>query len=367
METPLLDIHRKLGANLGRFADVLTALDFGDPINEHIATRTHVTVFDVSHMARIVVEGTDSIRLLDNLIPRSMSKSRDGYMLGPTAFLNERAGFKDDVMLYRISSKRWLIVCNAVNRNKILHWLEHQASVLNVKDISIADITFETAMIAIQGPQAVYALRSLGLELEALNKLQFVTNVHYRNSSIDIVSRSGWTGEDGFEAIGNPDVIAKLFMDLVNQGKAKPAGLIARDMLRIEMGFCLYGKEISEDISPIEARYWVFDLEKKSHYIGRDALLQKLRNGVDMIRLGIRMRKGIRFIPRHGDKVYIPDSDIDIGYVTSGTFSPILQRSIAMAYIYTRYSIPGLEIEVSIRGQRYRGKLVDFPFIKPKT
>ena len=367
METPLLDIHKKLGANLGRFANILTALDFGDPINEHITTRTYVAVFDISHMARIIVEGIDSIRLLDNLIPRNISKSKDGYMFGPTAFLNERAGFKDDVMLYRISSKRWLIVCNAINRSKILQWLEYQARELGIKDISIVDITFETAMIAIQGPRAVYALRSLGLELEMLNKLQFVTNINYRNSSIDIVSRSGWTGEDGFEAIGKPDVIAKLFMDLVSQAKAKPAGLIARDMLRIEMGFCLYGNEISEDISPIEARYWVFDLEKKSYYIGRNALLQKLRNGVDMIRLGIRMKKGIKFIPRHSDKVYIPESDIEIGYITSGTFSPILQRSIAMAYIYTRYSIPGLEIEVSIRGRRYRGKLIDFPFIKPKT
>ncbi|HIP56811.1 MAG TPA: glycine cleavage system aminomethyltransferase GcvT [Ignisphaera aggregans] len=367
METPLLDVHKKLGANLGRFADILTALDFGNPMNEHVATRTYVAVFDVSHMARIIVEGADSPRLLDNLIPRSISKSKDGHMLGPTAFLNEKAGFKDDVMLYRISHKQWLIVCNAVNRSKILHWLEHQADALGIKDISIVDVTFETAMIAIQGPQAAYALKSLGLELETLNKLQFATNVRYRDSVIDIVSRSGWTGEDGFEAIGKPDVIAKLFMDLVNQGKAKPAGLIARDMLRIEMGFCLYGREISEDISPIEARYWVFDLDKKSYYIGRDALLQKLRNGVDMIRLGIRMKKGIRFIPRYGDKVYIPESDIEIGYVTSGTFSPILQRSIAMAYIHTRYAIPGLEIEVSIRGQRYRGKLMDFPFVKPKT
>lgn len=367
METPLLDIHKKLGANLGRFANILTALDFGDPINEHIATRTYVAVFDVSHMTRIVVEGTDSALLLDNLVPRNISKSKDGYMFGPTAFLNERAGFKDDVMLYRINSKRWLVVCNAINRNKILHWLEHQACELGIKDISITDITFETAMIAIQGPQAVYSLRSLGLELETLNKLQFVTNVRYRNSSIDIVSRSGWTGEDGFEAIGNPDAIARLFIDLVSQTKAKPAGLIARDMLRIEMGFCLYGNEISEDISPIEARYWVFDLEKKSHYIGRAALLQKLRNGVDRVRLGIRMKKNIRFIPRYGDKVYIPESNIEIGYITSGTFSPILQRSIAMAYIYTRYSILGLEIEVAIRGRRYRGKLIDFPFIKPKT
>ncbi len=364
MQTPLIDIHRKLSATLGQFVGILTALDFGNPIEEHLATRRSVAVFDVSHMGRILVEGPDAPRLLNYLTPREIAKSRDGYMFGPNAFLNERAGFKDDVMLYRINAERWLIVCNAVNRDKVLRWLEYNADQLNTKNITIKDVTMQTAMIAVQGPQSSNALKLLGLDLSSLAKLQFVTDVRYKDGILSIVSRSGWTGEDGFEVIGEIDTVSKLFLDLIEQANAKPAGLIARDTLRIEMGFCLYGNEITEDTTPIEARYWVFDLDKKTEYLGRTALLDKLRKGVDMLRLGIRMKKGVKFVPRKGYKVYIPESDTEIGYITSGAFSPILQRSIAIAYISSRYAILGLDVEVDIRGKRYRGKLVDFPFIQ---
>jgi len=359
--TPLIDIHRALGASIGEFAGVRTALDFGNPVDEHVATRSQATVFDLSHMGRILVKGEDSAEFLNRLIPKDIAKSKDGFMFGPTAFLNENAGFVDDVMLYRISRDEWLIVCNAINVSKVISWLSTWRSKLG-SNVTISDITENTAMIAIQGPKAAEAMSRIGLNTVLdLKMLQFYNEVEWRDLKIMIISRSGWTGEDGFEVIGSPDVVRTLFKELVANG-VKPAGLIARDSLRIEMGFCLYGAEIDESITPVEARYWVFDYSKSGEYIGKDSLLRKIREGVDRVRLGIRMKKGVKFVPRKGYRVLVDDKEI--GVVTSGTFSPIINRSIAQAYIDAKHAVIGLEVEVEIRGKRYKGKLVDFPFIK---
>lgn len=360
--SPLIDVHRALGASIGEFAGVKTALDFGNPVEEHIATRTSATVFDLSHMGRIEVEGVASQEFLDKLVAKSLSKSRDGFMFGPTAFLNERGGFVDDVMLYRVSNVKWLVVCNAANVSKVLNWMEKWRKELGyTTNVSIRDRTEDLAMIAVQGPKSVEVMKRVGLEEVAeLKPLQFLTGLKWRGSAIHIVSRSGWTGEDGFEILGEPTVLKSLFKELVDAG-CKPAGLIARDSLRIEMGFCLYGSEIDEHTNPVEARYWVFDIDKPS-YIGKEALDRVLSEGVDRVRLGVRMKKGVKFVPRAGYRVYVGNKEV--GVVTSGTFSPVLGRAIAQAYISSRYAIPGLEVEIEIRGRRYRGKLVDFPFIK---
>ncbi len=359
--TPLIDLHKELGASIGEFAGVQTALDFGNPVEEHIATRNCAAVFDLSHMGRIIVEGLQSIEFLDRLIPKDLAKSKDMYMFGPTAFLNERAGFVDDVMLYRLSESTWLIVCNAINVPKVISWLRTWKEKLKL-DVSVKDITKETAMIALQGPKSLEFMESLGIkDVTNLKHLQFISNLETPFGKLFIVSRSGWTGEDGFELIGDPKSLSTIFKRLIELG-ARPAGLIARDSLRIEMGFCLYGAEIDEDITPIEARYWVFDIDKQLDYVGKDALMSKLLDGVSRVRLGIRMKKNVRFVPRKGYRVYVGDREI--GFITSGTYSPILNRSIAQAYIESHHALPGLEVEVNIRGRRYRGKLVDFPFIK---
>jgi len=359
--TPLLEVHESLGASIGEFAGVKTALDFGNPIGEHIATRTSASVFDLSHMGRIEVKGRNSYNFLNQLIAKELAKSQDLTMFGPTAFLNDRGGFVDDVMLYRISVQRWLIVCNAANINKVLHWLEYWRTKLDYKDVTIADRTKDLAMIAVQGPKSTEVMKKLGLgEVISLKPLQFIMDLEWKSQRIFIISRSGWTGEDGFEIIGDPETIKRLFKELVEIG-CQPAGLIARDSLRIEMGFCLYGSEIDENTNPIEARYWVFDWDKPS-YIGKEAIEDVLLKGVERVRFGIRMKKGVKFVPRKGYRVYVRSKEV--GIVTSGTFSPILNRAIAQAYILSSYAIPGLEVEVEIRGRRYKGKIVDFPFIK---
>ena len=337
-------------------------MDFGNPIDEHLYTRKYCTVFDLSHMGRILVSGEDSSRLLNRLIAKDLTKAREGFMFGPTAFLNERAGFVDDVMLYYMEPNKWLIVCNAINIGKVIDWIQRKASELNAKNVSIDDLTSSLAMIAVQGPESQRILsKALGLDLKAITHLQFWRNISVNGKTLYLISRSGWTGEDGFELIGEPELLARIFERLISLG-AKPAGLIARDSLRIEMGYCLYGNEIDENITPIEARYWVFDLSKSEDYVGKHAIVKKLEEGVERIRFGIRMKKGIRLIPRKGYKVYVLERVV--GYVTSGTFSPILNRCIAQAYIESRYAIPGLEVHIEIRGKLYPGKIVDFPFIK---
>ncbi len=359
--TPLEDLHKKYNAMFGEFAGWNMPLVYESSIKEHLAVRNKAGVFDISHMGRIMVSGSDALALLNKLVARELKKVSENFMSGPTAFLNENAGFKDDVMVYKISDEKLLVVCNAVNRKKVLKWIETWRDTWGLK-VSIEDLTHKIAMIALQGPDSARILEALGIkEALGLKLLEFMTGIKTSEyGEIFLLSRSGWTGEDGFEIMAEPGAIYKIFEKIVEQGVA-PAGLIARDSLRIEMGFMLYGNEIDENITPIEARYWVFTPEKKD-YIGYEALRRKMREGVDKILVGLKLKKGERSIPRHGYKVLV--DDVIIGEVTSGTFSPTLNRSIALAYIDSKHAVFGLEVGVDIRGRIRKAKIVDTPFIK---
>jgi len=363
-ESLLINLHRALKAGIGEFAGWVTAMDFGDPIKEVLETRNSVTIFDISHMGRIRLKGKDTYRLLDYLIPKDLTKIGPNMMSGPTAFLNENAGFKDDVMLYNLGEDEWFIVCNAVNREKILNWLNNWKVKLGL-DVEVIDETFNMSLLALQGPKSPEVLEALGgkdaVDLKIMN---FVRNVKLLSKEVFLVSRSGWTGEEvrssGYEIITTPKHAEEIFKKTLELG-AKPAGLIARDILRLEMGYVLYGEDISEDINPLEARYWVFS-KGKTGYLGYEELRKVMKEGVDKVRVGFRLKKKVRAIPRHGHKVFI--EDVEVGYVTSGNFSPTLSRPIAMGYIKSRYALFGLEVEIDIRGKRYKAKVVDFPFIK---
>ncbi|MEM4484726.1 MAG: glycine cleavage system aminomethyltransferase GcvT [Sulfolobales archaeon] len=362
LRVPLHDLLVELGGDMGEFAGFRTALSFGDPISEHNAVRNSAGVFDISHMGRIYVIGPRSFDLLDKLIPKDLSSSENGRMIGPTAFLNERGGFKDDVMIYRFNESRWLIVCNAVNRIKILSWLREWRDRLGYSDIVIDDVTLNTAFIALQGPEAASYLEKIKdlKDSLSLKHLEFHTGVASEYGVIDLISRSGWTGEDGFEILGEPRVIGEILRRLKTLG-VKLAGLIARDTLRLEMGFVLYGNDIDEDTNPYEARYWVFDDDKRE-CIGCDALRELGLRGVSRVRYGIRTKKGVRFIPRHGYEILYRDNVI--GYVTSGGYSPYLDRGIGMGYIKASHALPGLNVVVRFKGRSVEAKIVDFPLIK---
>jgi aminomethyltransferase len=343
--TPLWDLENELGANFGEFAGWEMPMSFSSYQEEHLAVRREAAVFDISHMGRLKITG--SIKEIENLVAKKIGEAKIGQMIGPTAFLNDRGGFIDDVMVYKLKENEWLIVTNAINREKVINWISKNSS------LSVEDLTFKYAMIAVQGRKVWEYIPNINLD-----KLTFLVNTKYMDFEVFLISRSGWTGEDGVEIWGEPEVIMRILRELINLG-IKPAGLIARDSLRLEMGYVLYGEDIDENINPIEARYWVFSIDKE--FIGRDAIIAALKDGVNKYRVGFKLRKGERVIPRHGNKVMILDREI--GYITSGTFSPLLERSIAMGYVKSSHFLLGYPVVLNIRNRMIEAKIQDFPLI----
>ena len=355
-ETPLIHKHVELGASLGEFAGWRMPIFYSSVTREHLAVREGVGVFDLSHMARILVKGVGSTPLLEKLVAKKVANKPVGSMIGPTAFLNEEGGFKDDIMLYKMGPAEFLVVGNAINREKDRAWLEEHAE---GRGVEVKDLTEETAMVAVQGPRArVLIRRSLGFDLASLRSLSFAANLELRGVGVFLISRSGWTGEEGAEIIGFPSEIARAWELLIRHG-GTPCGLGARDSLRVEMGYCLYGSEIDEGVTPIEARYKVYSLRKEG-YVGKEALWRRYVEGVREARMGLVL-KGRGPIPRRDAKLYAGGNEV--GRVTSGTYSPTLGCPVAQAYISVSHLLPGLELEVEIRGRRRKCVLRDFPFI----
>lgn len=343
--TPLLDIELKLNADIGEFAGWQMPMKYTSYQEEHIAVRTSATFFDLSHMGRLKIMG--KIDEFDYLIAKDFRNSQNNKMVGPTAFLNDNAGFVDDVMTYKVSDNEFLIVTNAINREKVIKWIKTNSS------LDVEDLTFKYAMIAIQGRNVWNYIEKTDLQ-----PLEFRLNTKFLNEDVFLLSRSGWTGEDGIEVWGSPEVVTRIIQKLASVG-VKPAGLICRDSIRQEMGFVLYEEDIDENISPIEARYWVFSLEK--NFIGREKLVEQLKNGVEKLRIGIKLKKGERSIPRKGSKIKIFEESV--GYVTSSTYSPYLNRVIGMGYVNSKHALFGFSAGIEIRNKLVEAKFQDFPFI----
>jgi len=365
ISVPLLDLQRKYGGNPGEFAGWITSMDYGNPINEHIKTRTEVTVFDVSHMGRYVIKGRRAFEFLQKVVSKDLSKVSKYFMSGPVLLLTEKGGIRDDVMLYYIDDDVWFAVVNAPNVKKDLEWLNMWKEKLGFHDIEIKDITINSVLIAIQGPKAPEILEDLGIkEAKNLKILQFIHKPEILGKTSVLISRSGWTGEEvrsyGFEIWTDVEHGKEIFKKAIELG-AKPAGLIARDSLRLEMGYLLAGVDMNENTNPIEARYWLALSLNKRECIGCDKVREIYERGVSKMRIGLRLKKGLRVIPRHGCKIKAFGEEI--GQVTSGAFSPILNRSIAMGYIRTSHLYLGSKLTVEIRGRDYEAKIVDFPFI----
>ncbi len=367
LRSPLYQLHRELGAVFTVFAGWEHPVDYGSVVEEHLAVRRSVGVFDLSHLGRLIVSGGDAQQLLDRLVPRRLA-GRPGRVEGPTAFLDENGGFIDDVLLYPLEGGEWLVVANAARREEDKGWLASWASRLGL-DVEVRDETFSLALIAVQGPESLRAMSRAGLDastLDSLKPLEFVENLESPYGRLRIVSRSGWTGEDGFEVYAEPSVAARLFRALVEAG-ARPCGLGARDSLRMEMGYPLVDHELTRDVTPVEARYWwVLDWGKvaKGECIGCEAVWRRAREGVTRVRLGVRLAKGEKGVPRPGDRILVGDAEV--GRVTSGAYSPLLGRGIGQGYVDAGHALTGLEVRVE-RGRRLlRAKLVDFPLIQPR-
>lgn len=354
IETPLKEIHIAKKAELGEFAGWEVALSYTNSIEESLAVRKDVGIFDVSHMGRILVRGDDALNLLEILITKNVSKLRPGKVMIPTAMLNHNGGFVDDLSLFMLDVGNYLVVCNAVNRNKIIEWIKRNAKERELK-VEVEDLTLQSAMLAIQGRN--------------ISRLEFLPHYLERESSIKdfdllgvkvkLISRSGWTGENGFEIITGIEEGKKLWSKFLELG-IKPCGIVSRDILRLEAGFLLYGNEINENIDPIRARYWIFSLHKQN-YIGKEALMRILEEGVDSIRACFIMKdKGP--LPRKGTEIY--SGKTLIGRITSGGYSPILERGIAMGYIKSEFFFLGGTVNLKIRDNYYEAKIAEPPFFK---
>ena len=359
---PLLDYHVKIGASVGEFAGFRVPIAFSSVIKEHMAVRERAGIFDITHMPMIRLSGSKTQELLEYLVPRSISNAQYDVMLGPTVFLNEKAGIKDDIMIYNISEREVIVVGNAINTEKDIEWIRRSVENLGY-DIRVEYLNKEYTLLALQGPKSPEIIEKISSEALSLKPLEFMRNLDTSEGRVMIISRSGWTGEDGFEIIAEHKTALKIFKRAVDLG-ATPCGLAARDTLRLEMGYMLYGNDIDENTTPIEARYWLaFDLSKikSEECIGCHELYSRLIEGADRVRLGIKFGKSERAIARSGAEVLVEGRVV--GKITSGGYSPVLKRPIAMAYISTTHSLLGLQVRVKVRDKQVKGKLVDFPFI----
>ena len=367
---PLHDFHKKeLGASMGEFAGWEVPMLYTSAIEEHVTVRKSVGIFDVSHMGRLRVKGSHSLDLLQAIFTKNIAKTKEGFMSGPTLALNIWARARDDEMPYKVSDDEWLLVPNASYTEQMKAHLKNTAEKLDLQDVVIEDLTKKYVMLAVQGPEAVSVMEKIGATWAPdLKPLQFVLERKVGDVEVFLVSRSGWTGEDGFEIWADPKNAIELYRKLLSVG-VKPVGIISRDTLRIEMGFVLGGNEYGEDPRKwpcaLSLRYGMgaIDWEKKG-YEGYEALHACRREGVKWLRVGFVMRKKFaRMIPRHGYKIIVEDQVI--GWVTSGTYSPIRKRGLGMGYVDSRYAIPDIVVEIEdSRGKRGEAKIEEFPLIK---
>jgi len=335
--TPLYPIHKILGARFTEFAGWKLPLSYSSTTEEVRAVREEVGVFDVSHMGRLLVEGEDVKEKLQFLTTNNLNKLRKGKVQY-TLLTNERGGIKDDVTLYMLSENKYMICCNAVNKEKVIFWLSRYLKVREIAELPV--------QIAVQGKKSEEILS----EYFDVRGMKFYT---FRSFGEIIVSRTGYTGEKGYEIYAPEKEGRELFEALVE--KAIPCGLGARDILRIEAGYPLYGNELSENITPLEANLDRFvDLSKE--FIGKKEILEK---PVKRKLFGLELLE--RGVPRKGYKIL--KNDREVGVVSSGTFSPTLGKGIALCFVDTEERKEGNEVFLEVRGRKLKALLRSYPFI----
>jgi aminomethyltransferase len=330
-------------------------------IEEHQAVRTAAGVFDISHMGRLLFEGPDALNLVQLLFTNNAATMKTGQVRYGL-ICNEKGGILDDVLVYRWSGLG--MVVNASNREKIVSWIAEHRGKLSVQ---VHDMTFQWGMVAVQGPRALPLCKAVsGLEsgpAELQNLAYYHSYKTHFLGKLCPVSRTGYTGEDGFEFMVDADQARALWENLVASGAA-PCGLGARDTLRLEAGMPLYGHELSEEIDPFQAGLgWAVKMDK-GDFIGREALLRRRQDKTLRQRVGLEL-EGKR-IAREGTAVTLDGKEI--GKVTSGTFSPTLAKAIAMAYLDPAYTKAGTLCQVDVRGKAAPARVVALPFYRrPKT
>ena len=352
-KTSLYDTHVSLSARIVPFGGWAMPIQYESILQEARAVRTNVGLFDVSHMGRLKIQGSGAAPLLSRVLSVgaiSMRPGRARYCL----ICNEEGGIIDDCIVYRNSEEDFLLIPNAANTAAVTDWLDRW----NTKPdtASIINVTAETAMIAIQGPQSIPMLNKFTAD-DISSVLPFNTIQTKFDGTDAMLAHTGYTGEDGFELIVDAEDAARIWMLLVDEGAAS-CGLGARDVLRLEAGLLLHGNDMSVDTNPYEAGLGRFVRPDRRGYVARDALLHARDNGVEKKLVGFFMTG--RGIARHGHGIHADGREI--GEVTSGGPSPLLDRNIGLGYVPADFSEVGASLQIDIRGRLVDAEVTSLPF-----
>lgn len=346
--TALYECHLEAKAKMVDFAGWEMPIEYTGIRKEHEAVRSSAGIFDLSHMGEMWVSGAGALDYLQRLFSNDLSKIEVGKAQYGT-MCNEQGRVLDDMIIYRLAD-RWLVVMNASNRAKIVAWMEKHRK----GEVVLDDRSLQTSLIAIQGPKAQQFLQPLvDLDLEA------IPYYGHAQGQVGFVARTGYTGEDGFELYLPNAKAPDMWRQLAALEGVEPIGLGARDTLRLESGYALYGHELSEEITPLDASLgWVVKLDKD--FIGRDALKAYKEAGVQKCLVGLTMEG--RAIPREGYPIH--KDGRQVGVVTSGTFSPTLKRGIALGSVETAWRAVETELDIEIRGRHERANVTRLPFVR---
>ncbi len=356
--TALTNLHIQLGAKMVPFAGYNMPVQYAGINVEHEAVRKSVGVFDVSHMGEFILKGEHALDLIQRVTSNDASKLVDGKVQY-SCLPNEEGGIVDDLLVYRIDEKSYMLVVNASNIEKDWNWI----SKFNTQNVEMHNISDKTSLLAVQGPNAAATLQKLtDMDLKNMEYYSFSKGVFAGIPNV-LVSATGYTGAGGFEVYFENEHAEKIWNAIFEAGAEfdiKPIGLGARDTLRLEMGFCLYGNDINDSTSPLEAGLgWITKFSKE--FTNSKNLQAQKEAGIKRKLVGFEMLE--RGIPRHDYKIVNADGT-EIGIVTSGTQSPSLQKAIGLGYVKTEFAKEGTEIYISIRDQKVKAQIVKYPFYK---
>ena len=368
LSTPLIDRHLALGAKMAEFAGYNMPISYTSITDEHHAVRNGVGVFDVSHMGEFIVKGKDATQFLQSITSNDVSKLAIGdaqYSCLP----NAKGGIVDDLLVYRLDEdmcaageQAYMLVVNASNEKKDWRWIKRHSKGL---DLKLTNISAKTGLIAIQGPKAAVAIQKL-TDI-ALSEIPYYSFKKGRFAGCDnvIVSATGYTGSGGFEIYARNKDIPKIWDKVMKSGAKfdiKPCGLGARDTLRLEKGFCLYGNDIDDKTSPLEAGLgWITKLNKGVDFPSIERFRKQKTDGLKRKLVGFKLESERR-VPRHGYTIESKRGAI-IGVVTSGTHSPSLDLPLGTGYVKAKFALPDTEIFIVAGGKRLTAKVCKVPFL----
>jgi aminomethyltransferase len=359
-QTALTHLHRQAGGRMVEYAGFEMPVEFSGVINEHLNVRKYAGIFDVSHMGVFWVKGKTALDLLQFVTTNDVSALPVGKA-HYSCFPNGKGGIVDDLIIYHYEPMKYMLVVNASNMEKDWQWINQH----NTFGAELENASDRTSLIALQGPNAGIILQSLvRYDLSLMKSFSLLTE-DFPGIGPVVIASTGYTGAGGYELSCNNESAVALWEGLMKAGKAHnllPIGLAARDTLRLEMGYSLYGNDIDDTTSPIEAGLeWIVKLNKGVKCIDHDLMERQMKEGVQRKMVGFELLE--RGIPRH-NYIISTSSGKEIGNVTSGTMSPSLQKGIGMGYIQTEEAVTGNEIYINVRDKKLKAKIIRLPFLK---